>query len=382
MNLPTGKLITIMLTFFLLVTTWATSCSNGSGYPKEIQDDTGKVRVEKVVGGLDIPWGMVFLPNGDMLITERKGQIRRVRDGELIEKPLDGVPEVYEHGQGGLMDIELHPNFEDNRLLYISYSTKEGPGSGGNTAIMRAKLDGNALVDKKVLYKATPNTTAGAHFGSRIEFDRNGYLFFSIGERHKRDVNPQDITRDGGKIYRIYDDGRIPEDNPFVNNPRAKPAIYSYGHRNPQGMAMNPATGEIWTHEHGPQGGDEVNLIEPGKNYGWPVISYGVNYGGSSFAEGTSRRGMEQPVIYWVPSIAPCGMTFITGDTYPGWEGDLIVGSLKFNYLVHCKVEGDHIISQQIIAENIGRVRNVKQGPDGYIYVAVERKGIYRLLMD
>jgi len=237
------------------------------------------------------------------------------------------------------------------------------------------------LVEKEVLYKASPNSGNGAHFGSRIAFDREGYLYFSIGDRHNRNRNPQDITRDGGKIYRLHDDGRVPDDNPFVNTSGAKTAIYSYGHRNPQGMAMNPVDGKIWTHEHGPQGGDEVNIILPGKNYGWPIISYGINYNGSEFAEATSRPGMEQPVIYWVPSIAPCGMTFVSGDKYPGWEGDLLVGSLKFNYLVRCKVEGDEITSQEIIAEDIGRVRNVEQAPDGTIYVGVEGKGIYKLIL-
>jgi len=268
----------------------------------------------------------------------------------------------------------------DNGWIYLSYSSEKGTGKGGNTHIARAHLDGNRLVDLETLYQGSPNTTRPNHFGSRIEFDRDGYLFFSIGDRFDRDKNPQNIHLDGGKIYRIMDDGTIPEDNPFFGRSGAKKAIWSYGHRNPQGLALNPVSGEIWSHEHGPQGGDEVNLIRRGKNYGWPVISYGINYDGSTFAVATSKPGMEQPVIYWVPSIAPCGMTFITGDKYPGWEGDLVVGSLKFNYLVRCTLEGDKIINQEKIAEGIGRVRNVRLGPDGYLYVAVEGKGIYRLI--
>lgn len=371
--------IVVILIFF---ETLATACSPDE--PDEIQKNNSTISYEKVIGGLKIPWGMVFLPSGpgDMLITERKGEIRRVSNWILQKEPIEGVPEVYTNGQGGLLDIELHPHFEENGWLYLSYSSPEGSGSGGNTAIMRARLEGNTLVDQQILYKATPNTRAGAHFGSRLEFDKNGYLFFSIGDRYNRSVNPQKITRDGGKIYRIHDDGSIPQDNPFINQSKAKTAIYSYGHRNPQGLAMHPTTGEIWSNEHGPKGGDEVNLIKPGGNYGWPVISYGINYNGTKFTVLTAKAGMEQPVIYWVPSIAPCGMTFVSGDTYPGWDGDLLVSSLKFNYLVHCTVDGHEITHQEIIAKGIGRVRNVRQGPDGYLYVAVEGKGIYRLLVE
>jgi len=325
---------------------------------------------------------MAFLPNGDILITEKGGEIRIIRNKKVLDEPIKGVPEVYLRGQGGLMDIELHPDFEKNNWLYLSYSSTEGPGNGGNTAIARFTLVGNRLKDQKILYKGVPNTTKGAHFGSRIEFDDKGYLFFSIGDRHNRDINPQDLSRDGGKIYRLHDDGRIPDDNPFIDIKKAKTAIYSYGHRNPQGIAKNPKTGDIWAHEHGPKGGDEVNRIQPGKNYGWPVISYGINYNGTDFAEATSKPGMEQPVSYWVPSIAPCGMTFVTGNNYTGWEGDLIVGSLKFGYLVHCVMEGDEIVDQEIIANGIGRVRNVEQGLDGFLYVGIEGKGLYRLVQN
>ena len=353
-----------------------------SSQPAEIAKNNKSISYQLVVEGLQNPWGMTFLPNGDMLVTEKKGEIRIIREGELLSQKVKGVPDVYDRGQGGLMDIELDPDFENNGWLYLSYSSSDGGGSGGNTTIARFSYDHLQLSDKKVLYKATPNTTKGQHFGSRIEFDRNGYLYFSVGDRGNRDVNPQDITRDGGKIYRIMSDGSIPEDNPFVNEKKVKSAIYSYGHRNPQGLAMDPNSGKIWSHEHGPKGGDEVNLIEAGKNYGWPVLSYGVNYSGTSFAEGTERAGMESPVAYWVPSIAPCGMTFVKGEKYPGWEGDLIVGSLKFSYLVHATIQQDSIVKQERIAQGIGRVRNVEQGPDGYLYVGIEGKGIYRLLMN
>ena len=362
---------------------WATLCSlsilSCNGQPSEIARNNQGISYELVTDGLQNPWGMAFLPNGDILVTEKAGSIRIIRDGKLLEQQITGVPQVYDRGQGGLLDIELHPDFAKNQWIYLSYASEEGTGSGGNTAVARFKLSGNQLTDQQVLYKATPNTTKGQHFGSRLAFDKQGYLFFTVGDRGNRDVNPQDITLDGGKVYRLMDDGKIPADNPFVGRNGAKEAIFSYGHRNPQGLAVHPQTGKVWAHEHGPKGGDEVNLITEGKNYGWPVISYGVNYSGTKFTDLTAKDGMEQPVIYWVPSIAPCGMTFIKGNRYPGWEGDLIVGSLKFGYLVHATLEGDRIVSQERIAEGIGRVRNVEQGPDGYIYVGIEGKGLYRL---
>jgi glucose/arabinose dehydrogenase len=279
------------------------------------------------------------------------------------------------------MDIELHPEFENNHWLYLSYGSDEGKGSGGNTTIARFTYENETLTEKEVLYKAEPNTTHGNHWGSRLAFDAEGYLYFTIGDRGSRQQNPQDLSRDGGKVYRIRDDGSVPEDNPFYNRPKAKTATYSYGHRNPQGLAIDLNTNNIWEHEHGPQGGDEINLVQRGKNYGWPILSYGINYDGSSFAEDTVRVGMESPVIYWVPSIAHCGLTIVRGNKYPGWEGDLIVGSLKFSYLVHATVEGSRIVQQEKIAQGIGRVRNVEQGPDGYLYVGVEGKGLFRLVM-
>ena len=347
----------------------------------DIEPSSTKIKYELIVEDITNPWGMEFLPNGDLLVTEKEGEIRIIRDGKLLDKKVTGVPDIYVRGQGGLMDIKLHPDFERNQWIYLSYASSEGSGSGGNTAIARFTYNDGSLSDKKVLYKATPNSTAGVHFGSRLEFDRDGYLYFTIGERGNRSVNPQDISRDMGKVYRIHDDGRIPSDNPFVNTAGAKKAIYSYGHRNPQGMEMNPTSGKIWTHEHGPQGGDEVNIVKPGKNYGWPVISYGINYNGTKFTDITAKKGMDQPILYWVPSIAPCGMTFVRGNKYPGWDGDLIVGSLKFFYLIHATVDGDKIVKQEEIAKGIGRVRSVELSPDGYIYVGVEGKGIYKLVM-
>lgn len=333
---------------------------------------------EIVVSELTNPWGFTFLPDGSMLITEKEGKIIHFIKGKKLI--IEGVPEIYNSGQGGLLDIVLHPNYKNNGWLYFTYASREGNEEGGHTALMRAKLKNNKLIEKQVLYKATPNTTSGQHFGSRIVFDNAGYLYFTIGERGERDINPQDITRDGGKVYRLHDDGTIPNDNPFINIPNAKKAIYSYGHRNPQGMVLHPKTGEIWIHEHGPKGGDEINIIKAGKNYGWPIITYGVNYSGTKITNETSRPGMEQPIHYWDPSIAPSGMAFITSDTYAEWKGNLLVGSLKFQYLDKCILKDRKVIKEERLLDGIGRVRSIKQGPDGYIYVGVENLGIIKLL--
>jgi aldose sugar dehydrogenase len=331
-----------------------------------------------VVSDLSIPWGFVFLPDQSMLITEKKGELIHFKNGK--KTIINGLPEIKVQGQGGLLDIELHPDYETNGWIYISYASPDGEGSGANTAIIRCKLKDDTLVEKQTLYKASPNSKRGQHFGSRIEFDRDDYLYFSIGDRGNRDVNPQDITRDCGKIYRLNDDGSIPIDNPFVDETNAKKAIYSYGHRNPQGMVLHPKTGELWTHEHGPKGGDEINIIKTGKNYGWPKISYGINYSGTSFTDYTALPGMEQPIHYWVPSIAPSGMTFLTSDIYPDWKGNLFVGSLKFQYLDRCVVSNNKIIKEEKLLEGLGRVRSVKQGPDGYLYVGIENVGIVKII--
>lgn len=333
---------------------------------------------EMVVSDLTIPWGFVFLPDGSMLINEKEGKIVHFKEGNKTE--VQGLPEVYNRGQGGLLDIALHPNYNENGWIYFTFASSEGEEKGGNTALMRAKFENNSLTSKELLYKATPNTTKGQHFGSRIVFDNDGYLYFTIGERGDRDVNPQDITRDGGKVYRMNDDGTIPSDNPFLNEPNAKKAIYSYGHRNPQGMVLHPETGDVWTHEHGPQGGDEINIIKKGANYGWPVISYGINYNGTTLTELTEKEGMEQPLHYWDPSIAPSGMAFITSDVYPEWKGDLMIGSLKFNYMDKVVLENGKVVKEERFLDGLGRVRSINQGPDGYIYVGIENLGIVKLL--
>ncbi|SDE75217.1 Glucose/arabinose dehydrogenase, beta-propeller fold [Pricia antarctica] len=334
---------------------------------------------ELLIDEIPVPWGMAFLPDGSMLVTEISGDLIHYKDGQKTK--VSNAPKVYKRGQGGLLDVATHPDYENKGWIYISYASDEGKEKGGHTALMRAKLKDNALVDIEQLYKATPNTTKGQHFGSRIAFDNDSYLFLSIGERGDRDHNPQDITRDGGKIYRFNDDGSIPEDNPFVGTDGAKTAIYSYGHRNPQGLAKNPETGEIWDNEHGPQGGDEINIIEPGANYGWPVVTYGINYSGTPITDKTEMEGMTQPIHYWVPSIAPSGMAFISSDTYGAdWKGSVLVGSLKFQYLERLAMDGHTVTKREELMPGLGRVRNVEEGPDGLIYVAVEGKGVYKLV--
>ena len=366
-----------IITFCFFVVMSNFSCAQKS----ENEVNTPKVSTftaELVVDGLEIPWGMVFLPDGSLLITEKSGELIRFKDGQ--KTIIENGPTVYQRGQGGLLDIELHPDYANTGWIYISYSSEEGDEKGGNTAIIRAKLNGNTLTDSELLYKGTPNTTKGQHFGSRLEFDDEGYLYFSIGDRGNRDENPQDITRDGGKIYRIMDDGTIPSDNPFVGQQGAKTAAYTYGNRNPQGMAKNPETGAIWINEHGPRGGDEINVVQKGFNYGWPVITYGINYSGTPITEITAKEGMEQPLHYWVPSIGPSGMAFVTSEKYPSWKGSVLVGSLAFQYLERLELDGTKVTYREKLMEDIGRVRNILQGPDGYIYVAVEGKGIYKLV--
>jgi len=337
--------------------------------------------VQPVVTGLTSPWGMAFLPDGSMLITERGGTLRRVVNGQLLNEPVANVPEVFNRGQGGLLDVVIHPDYEANGWVYLSYSE---PGEdGGHTAIMRAKLDGNALVENEVIFRGSPKSTRGHHFGSRIAFDNNGHLFFTIGDRGQRD-DSQLLNTYAGKSFRINDDGSIPTDNPFVGQDGVNPEIFTYGNRNQQGLVKHPFTGEMWAHEHGPRGGDEVNILRAGNNYGWPVISFGINYDGSVITPDTARAGMEQPVNYWLPSIGASGMTFVTGDKYPGWTGEhltLLSGSLALQFLQRSVYDGETLVKEEKLLEGVGRVRDVRQAPDGYIYLATESDGtIHRLV--
>ena len=367
----------LYLTFAVLVISFS-SCISQENPPLIETPEQTKYGTETIVDGIEVPWGMTFLSEKELLVTEKKGVLYRVSNGNKTE--VGGLPEVYKRGQGGLLDVAVHPDFKSNNLIYMTLSSHIEGDKGGNTALYQAKLNANTLEDVKLLYKATPNTTKGQHWGSRIVFDDDGHLFFSVGDRGNRDVNPQDLKRDGGKIYRLNLDGSIPSDNPFINTDGAKKAVFSYGHRNPQGMTVHPKTGEIWENEHGPKGGDEINIIQKGKNYGWPVITYGINYSGTPITDERSRPGMEQPFYYWVPSIAPSGMAFSSSRVYKKWKGDLFVGSLKFKYLEHLVIKKGKVVKREKILNGIGRIRNVKEGPDGYLYIGVAGKGILKVI--
>lgn len=342
------------------------------------EDPATPYTYEAVVEGIQIPWGFTFLPDESILITEKSGKLIHFKDGEKVS--ILNVPEVYDQGQGGLLDIVLDPDYQNNGWIYFSLATSQGDGNGGNTSIIRAQLEGNQLINIQQLYKAGPNTTSGIHFGSRIAFDNDGLLYFTVGDRGNREVNPQNIDIDNGKVYRIHPDGSIPSDNPFFGDQDAKKAIFSYGHRNPQGIIFHPITKEIWAHEHGPKGGDEINVIKAGANYGWPILTFGDNYDGTTITEETSRPDMESPIYYWQPSIAPSGFTFVTSDKYPKLKGNLLVGSLKFQYLEHLILDNYKVTKREKLLAGIGRLRDVRQGPDGFLYAAVEGKGIIRIL--
>jgi len=365
--------------FLLLITVLLfTACSkNEQAAPeiftgKVIQSEKQKFGVDTITAELKNPWGIAFLPDGRILVTERAGEIRIVKDGKLLQEKIGNVPAVFGNGQGGLMDIKLHPDYKNNGWIYLTYS-KPGEGGGG-TVVARAKLEGNNLTNLEELFSALPLTGSGAHFGSRVVFDGKGYIFFSSGERGTKE-NAQDLTNHLGKILRLHEDGKVPTDNPFVNTPGPKPEIWSYGHRNPQGLVYDKATGTLWDVEHGPMGGDELNKVEKGKNYGWPVITYGKNYDGTPIT--TEKEGMEQPVFYWLPSIATCGLALVTSDKYPGWKGNLMVGALAKMHIARVEVDAQgKFVKQEKLIENIGRVRAIEQSPDGYLYVATETPGM------
>jgi len=328
-------------------------------------------RIVTLARGLEHPWSMAFLPNGDMLITERSGRLRMLENGRLRPQPISGLPNIISVGQGGLLDVILHPNYRDNGWIYLSYSAPGFEGMG--TEVARARLDDYRLKDLQVIFRLEKKSQTAHHFGSRLAFDRAGYLYISIGDRGER-PRAQMLDDHAGSIIRIHADGRIPADNPFTSQPNTKPEIFSYGHRNPQGMVLHPSTGRLWIHEHGPQGGDELNIIHKGRNYGWPVITYGINYvSGTSIGDGSHKPGMEQPDYYWVPSIAPSGITFYTGDRFPQWKGSLFIGSLKFRLLTRLVLDGNSVIKEErLLRDRLGRIRDVRTGPDGYLYLLTD----------
>ena len=329
-------------------------------------------RVVVLTRGLEHPWGLAFLPDGRFLVTERPGRLRLVAaDGTLDPRPVEGLPPIAAQGQGGLLDVALHPQFAENGLVYLSYAAR---GTGGiGTEAARGRLVDHRLEDVKVLFRQQPKSGGGRHFGSRLVFDRQGQLYITLGDRGEM-ARAQKLDDLAGKIVRLTADGQIPADNPFVNRTGARPEIYSLGNRNVQGAALHPVTGELWTHEHGPQGGDEVNVIRAGRNYGWPVITYGVEYViGTKIGEGTQKPGMEQPLHIWVPSIAPSGLAFYQGDRFPGWRGDLFVGALRGQMLVRLRFDGEKLVREERLLEGeLGRIRDVRAGPDGYLYLLTD----------
>jgi aldose sugar dehydrogenase len=330
----------------------------------------GRIAAETVAVGLEHPWALAFLPDGRILVTERSGRLRIVAKNGELSKPLGGVPRVQVGGQGGLLDVAIDPSFEENRQVYLSYAE---PGRGGaGTAVARGRLSEDRLEDVKVIYRQQPKVEGHNHFGSRLVFTKDGKLFVTQGERQAYREQAQNLSSGLGKLIRINPDGSIPEDNPFIGKRGVLPEIYSYGHRNIQAAALHPETGQIWTVEHGARGGDELNHPEPGKNYGWPVITYGRDYSGMPIGEGTAKAGMEQPVYYWDPVIAPSGAVWYTGDKYPGWKGSLFIGSLH-GPLVRLTLQGARVTSEErYLAELGARIRDVQQGPDGFLYLVTD----------
>ena len=324
----------------------------------------------KVTDGLEHPWGLAFLPNGRMLVTERPGRLRIVDGGKLLPEPVSGVPEVWDDGQGGLLDVALHPDFAENGLVYLSYSSPDDDDDAA-TAVARGRLVGDRLEDVEEIYVALPRDDNGRHFGSRLVF-ADGYLFVTTGDRGDSD-RAQELDDPAGSIIRLHDDGRVPEDNPFVGTAGVRPELYSVGHRNPQGMALEAATGRIYAIEHGPKGGDELNLIEAGVNYGWPVVTYGKSYMGFKIGEGTHKEGMAQPVHYWVPSISPSGLMIYDANRFPAWQGSFFAGALSGELLVRLEVSGGKVVVEERMLEDLEeRFRDVRQGPDGLIYLLTD----------
>jgi len=338
---------------------------------------TQAFQVRELLSGLEHPWSMAWLPNGEMLITEREGRLRRVsKDFRLDPRPIEGLPKNIEvDGQGGLFDVAVHPGFSRNGWVYLSFSEGQLGGrlSSSGTALVRAKLDGYRLIEMETLFSMQPKSRGGRHFGGRVVFDRDGFLYLTLGDRGDEDRAQRDNDH-AGSVIRLHDDGRIPSSNPFVGSGSVPPEVFSRGNRNIQGAAVHPATGAIWAHEHGPQGGDEINIIRAGRNYGWPTITYGVNYvTGTKIGEGSQKAGMVQPIHIWVPSIAPSGMAFYSGNRYPGWSNSLFVGGLRSQALIRLEHQDNRIVAEErLMVGQHGRIRDVRVGPDGLIYLLTD----------
>jgi glucose/arabinose dehydrogenase len=341
-----------------------------SSHATDYESEDHPFRLTTLTEGLVHPWSLAFLPNGDFLITERPGRLRLFRDGVLLPEPIAGIPDVAANGQGGLLDVAIGPDFESDRFIYLSYAG--GGDRGVGTEVARARLTGDSLIDLEMILAVEPKSGGGRHFGSRLVFGRDGYLYVTLGERGTPD-RAQDLGDLAGTVARIAPDGAIPPDNPFIGRSGVRPEIYSYGHRNPQGMTRHPETDEVWSVEHGPKGGDELNLLGPGLNYGWPVITHGRSYAGFKIGEGSAKPGMEQPVRFWVPSISPSGMAFYSGEEFPAWRGDLFIGALSGRLLVRLEIDGHGVTREERLLEDFGqRIRDVRQGPDGRLYILTD----------
>jgi aldose sugar dehydrogenase len=336
-----------------------------------VQSEKAAFRLETVVEGVALPWAVDFLPDGRMLVTEKAGRLRIVDKGQLLAEPVSGIPPVWSEGQGGLLDVGVHPNYAKNGWIYLSLSDP-GPDGTAMTKVIRGKLQGNALVEQQEIFKApiALYKKANVHFGSRFVFDGKGHVYFSIGERGTG-ADAQDLTRPNGKVHRINEDGSIPKDNPFVAKADAIKSIYTYGNRNPQGLTLNSGTGQVWEVEHGPRGGDELNIVRAGHNYGWPIITYGMNYNGTPWEGGlTAKDGLDQPLTYWTPSLAVSSLAFYRGDKFPQWKGQLLLGSLAFQELRRLELTGETVTHQEVLFKDVGRIRDLVVGPDGYVYIA------------
>jgi glucose/arabinose dehydrogenase len=369
---PRSRLITAFLFSMILNIVGVSDASfPGRGLAEELfATEHYKVRVVTVVGGLENPWSLIFLPDGRMLVTERPGKLRYIDRNDHLSKPLAGVPEVFARGQGGLLDVALDPDFQENRFVYLSFA-EPGKGGGG-TAVGRGRLLEDRLEDFRVIFRQLPKAGTRVHFGSRLVFSRDKKLFITLGERGQRE-RAQDFSIHRGQVIRVMPDGAVPEDNPFAGREGYRPETWSHGHRNPQGAALHPETGRLWTVEHGARGGDEINIPLKGRNYGWPVISYGRHYSGLKIGEGTHREGMEQPVYYWDPSIAPSGMAFYTAGRFDAWKGNLLVGALKGQMLVRLELKGEKVVREERMLQGLKeRIRDVRQGPDGLVYLLTD----------
>ena len=373
----TKQLKYLLLLGLLIITLTSVVVHSASIYESE----KARFRVVSLVSGLVHPWSLAFLPDGDLLITERPGRLRVVRLGHLLEVPIAGVPVVAAVGQGGLLDVVLHPDFATNRLLCLSYNR---PDSDSNsTAIICAELVGDRLINSQVIFVAEPKLRGDKHFGCRLVFDVNGNLYATLGDRGVR-AQAQDLSRHPGSVIRIDLSGAALADNPFVHQDNAQPEIFTYGNRNPQGLAWQPKTGVLWMHEHGPRGGDELNQVIAGTNYGWPVISYGKEYWSqNAVGEGTHKIGMAQPVHHWVPSIAPSGMAFYSGNRFPRWQGNLFIGSLKFGELVRLEIDASRVVHEErLLNGEFGRIRDVRLGPDGLLYLLTDSRNGHLLRLE